>query len=119
MEARVTLRPGQRGTKKLVQRFGDRLICVRYRYDGSQRKRFTTVELIVEEAPWHPVTPSGTCLPSADPPQRVAVRIGYSEQALREHVKAAGGRWDADKRLWQLSLGRVRALGLVDRIVVR
>jgi len=119
MEARVTLRLGQRGTKKLVQRFGDRLICVRYRYDASQAKRFTTVELVVEEAPWHPVMPSGTGRPADDSPQPVAVRVGYREQALREQVKAAGGRWDADKRLWQLPLGRVRALGLVDRIVAR
>jgi hypothetical protein len=119
MEARVTLRPGQRGTKKLVQRFGDRLICVRYRYDGTKRTRFTTVEIIVAEAPWHPGTASATVIPSADSAQRVAVRIGYSEQALREQVKAAGGHWDADKRLWQLPLGRVRALGLVDRIVAR
>lgn len=119
MEARVTLRPGQRGTKKLVQRFGDRLICVRYRYDGSQRKRFTTVEIIVAEAPWHPVTSSGTSRPPCDSPQRVTVRIDYSEQALREQIKAAGGRWDADKRVWQLPLGRVRALGLIDRIVAR
>ena len=38
MEARVTLRPGQRGTKKLVRRFGERLICVRYCYDASNER---------------------------------------------------------------------------------
>jgi hypothetical protein len=119
MEARVTLRPGQRGTKKLVQRFGDRLICVRYRYDAAQQKRFTTVELIVEESPWHPVSSSGTLRPSGDSPEQVAVRVGYREEVLRQQVKAARGRWDADRRLWQLPLGRVRALGLVDRIVSR
>ncbi|MEO8164804.1 MAG: hypothetical protein ABI619_05350 [Betaproteobacteria bacterium] len=109
MEARVTLRPGQRGTKKLVQRFGDRLICVRYRYDVSRRKRFTTVELIVDEAPWQPLTPSGR--PAGNPPERVGVRVGYNEQALREQVKAAGGRWDADRRLWQLATARCRHWG--------
>jgi hypothetical protein len=113
------LRPGQRGTKKRVQHFGDRLICVRYRYDGSQRKRFTTVEIIVAEAPWHPVMPSGTSRPVGDFPDQVAVPVGCSEQTLRRQVKAEGGYWDADRRLWQLPLGRVRALGLVDRIVVR
>ena len=119
MEARVTLRPGQRGTKKLVERFGDRLICVRYRYDAVQQKRFTTVELIVEESSWHPATSSGTRRPLGDSPEQVAVRVGYREEALRQRVKAAGGRWDADRRLWQLPLIRVRALGLVDRIVAR
>jgi hypothetical protein len=66
MEARVTVRPGQRGTKKLVRRFGERLICVRYRYDASQRKRFTTVELIVDEAPWSPVGRSNPVFVSAE-----------------------------------------------------
>jgi hypothetical protein len=28
-------RPGQRGTRKLVTRYGDRLVCVRYRYDAA------------------------------------------------------------------------------------
>ena len=117
MEARVTLRPGQRGTKKLVKRFGESLICVRYRYDATRRKRFTTVELIVEETPWHPVVHSDAGDKSGDSAQQVAVRLSYSEQALREQVKAAGGRWDAGPRLWQLPLHRVRALGLADRIV--
>ena len=119
MEARVTLRPGQRGTRKLVQRFGDRLICVRYRYDATERKRFTTVELIVAEAPWHPVTASGRGPRPNGAPEQVAVRIAYGEHALREQVKAAGGRWDAGERLWRLPLGRVQALGLVERIVAR
>ena len=50
MEARATMRPGQKGTRKLVARFGDRLLFVRYRYDRKLKKRFTTVEQIVEEA---------------------------------------------------------------------
>ena len=66
MEARATLRPGKKGTKKLVARFGDRLICVRYRYDARRRKRFTTVELIVEEADWTP--PDATAQPPAPAP---------------------------------------------------
>lgn len=117
MEARVTLRPGQRGTKKLLARFGDRLICVRYRYDAAQRKRFTTVELIVDEAPWHPVGRSDAVFVTAEASRPVAVRIDYREEALRQRVKAAGGQWDADKRVWKLPLGQARALGLGDRIV--
>ena len=52
MEIRLTLKPGQKGTKKLVAEYGERLVCVRYRYDEARRKRFKTVELIVEEQEW-------------------------------------------------------------------
>jgi hypothetical protein len=31
MKTRVKLKPGQKGTKKLVERYGDALVCVRYR----------------------------------------------------------------------------------------
>lgn len=50
----LVLRPGQRGTKKLVKRFAEELLCVRYRYDESTGKRFKTVELILEEKDWKP-----------------------------------------------------------------
>ena len=29
METGATLRPGQKGTRKLIERYGERLICVR------------------------------------------------------------------------------------------
>lgn len=33
MQARLKLKPGQNGTKKHLARYGERLVCVRYRYD--------------------------------------------------------------------------------------
>ena len=45
------LEPGQKGTRQLLSQYGDRLVCVRYRYDAQQKKRFKTVELIVAELP--------------------------------------------------------------------
>jgi|SRR6185369_4792396 len=44
---RLTLRPGRPGTRRLVARYGTRLVRVRYRYDDQHRIRITTVELIV------------------------------------------------------------------------
>jgi hypothetical protein len=44
---RLHLKPGQKGTKQLLAQYGDRLICVRYRYDAQRKKRFKTVELLV------------------------------------------------------------------------
>jgi hypothetical protein len=49
LRTRLTLAPGQNGTKKLARRFGERLICVRYRYDEVTKRRFKTVELVVDE----------------------------------------------------------------------
>lgn len=109
MEARVTLRPGQRGTKKLTERFGDRLICVRYRYDIERRRRVTTVELVVDEAPWEPSAGSQSRL--------VGVRVDYRESELRNRVKAAGGQWGPEKKLWRLRSREARELGLERRIV--
>ncbi|MGA8050102.1 MAG: hypothetical protein WCA09_07985 [Burkholderiales bacterium] len=54
METRLTLRPGQHGTRKLVARFGERLVRVRYLYDAEAGRRLKTVELIVESVPWTP-----------------------------------------------------------------
>ena len=54
METRLTLRPGQNGTKKLLERYGERLVRVRYLYDVKTGRRLKTVELIVEAVPWRP-----------------------------------------------------------------
>lgn len=52
MEVKVTLKPGQNGTKHLVEHYGDQLVCVRYRYDKVKRKRYKTIELIIDEQAW-------------------------------------------------------------------
>jgi len=54
---RLHLKPGQKGTKQLLAQYGDRLICVRYRYDAQRKKRFKTVELLVAERDWEPPRP--------------------------------------------------------------
>jgi hypothetical protein len=51
VETRLTLRPGQSGTKKLLERYGERLVRVRYLYDEASGRRLKTVELIVESIP--------------------------------------------------------------------
>lgn len=51
MDVIKTLKPGDSGTKRLSARYGDRLVCVRYRKDEDQNRRYTTVELIVGEGP--------------------------------------------------------------------
>jgi hypothetical protein len=113
METRLSLAPGQNGTKKLLARYGDRLICVRYRYDRARGTRHKTVELIVETVPWAPRARA----PRRTPNDMVGVRINYSETELRERVKNAGGIWRARQRLWEIDWKTVRELGLHDRVV--
>jgi len=112
METRLTLAPGQNGTKKLLSTYGDRLVCVRYRYDSARGVRHKTVELIVETLPW---TPRGRA-PRREPRDRVGVRIGYSETTLRERIKTAGGIWRPRQRLWEIDWRTVTELGLQSRV---
>ena len=42
---------------QLLAQYGDRLICVRYRYDAQRKKRLQTVELVVAEPNWEPQRP--------------------------------------------------------------
>ena len=97
------LASGAAGTQRLLARYGEALVCVRYRQDESKNLRYTTVELVVEERPGKPAT--------------TTVRIGYQETALRQQVMAAGGTWDAQKKLWNLPRSAIRRLGLQDRSV--
>ncbi|QTA91774.1 Uncharacterized protein dnm_078480 [Desulfonema magnum] len=54
MNIRRNLKPGQKGTKKLAEIYGDSLVCVRYRYDEKRKKRLKTVEIIIDETDWKP-----------------------------------------------------------------
>lgn len=110
MEARLKLKPGQNGTKKLFARFGERLVCVRYRYDQAKRLRFTTVELIVGQGPWIPR--ARTRKTPRAPEDMVYVRVAYDNLALRAKLNALGALWRPRHKLWELPWGAVRALGI-------
>jgi hypothetical protein len=110
MQIRTTIKPGRRGSKKWLKQHGDRLVCVRYRYDEQRRRRYTTIEIIVAESQWIPSPPA--------PDTIVDIRVAFDETNLRKTVLAAGGRWSRKLRLWQLRYDQVIALGLIDRLVL-
>ncbi len=60
MRIRSILKSGQRDTKRLVEQYGEALLCVRYRYDEASRKRRKTIELVIEESDWSPKIASQT-----------------------------------------------------------
>lgn len=101
MKTRLILKPGQRGTKRLTDKYGDALACVRFRYDAESRQRLKTVELIVERADWTPPAPKY----SAD--TLVPLRIEGYEKELRAQAKAAGGRWNPVKQLWFVQYDKI------------
>jgi len=113
METRLSLAPGQNGTKKLLARYGERLVCVRYRYDAERKVRHKTIELIVETATWQPNRRNARRVPQ----DMVAVRIAFSETELRERIKAAGGIWRHKQRLWEVDWKTVVDLGVQARVV--
>lgn len=93
MKTRLILKPGQRGTKGLLEKYGDSLLCVRFRYDSELGQRLKTVELIVERTDWTP------------PPLRypldalVPLRIEAADMRNRSLAKTADGKWNSEKQL--------------------
>ena len=130
MHVHAIRRPGQRGTRKLLALYGDRLVCVRYRYDAATSMRYKTVELIVDRVSWTPPPQHpGALKPALKvddideleslPAPRVGVKVFFREDDLRERVKAAGGQWSKDEKLWRLPYQTVVSLGLEHRIAKR
>jgi len=55
MPAYFHLKPGQKGTKQYMEKYGDALVGVRYRYDKARGLLLKTVELVIaEESPKDP-----------------------------------------------------------------
>lgn len=102
-----TMKPGDPGTRRQVERFGQELLCVRYRYDEERHERLTTVEIVVDRGP--------RAVPVAAN-QHVGVRLRFEEADLRHRVREAGGQWDPRRKLWWLPWSAVLRLGLADRV---
>ena len=116
MDVIKKMKPGQPGTKRLQAHYGEQLVCVRYRHDPQNRRRLTTVELIVD---------SGFYYPTDKPHRRghdiaidrdVMVRIDYQETELRQKIKQAGGIWQPERKRWKVSQSKAETLGLSARI---
>jgi len=86
LKTRLTLTPGANGTKKLVERYGKRLVSRAVSVRPRPAARIKTVELIEEETP---LTPSSAI---------DLVQIGDEETAEREKAREAGGRWNRERK---------------------
>ena len=112
MKTRLVLKPGQRGTKKLTEKYGDSLVCVCFRYDPMLRQRLKTVELIVERTDWTPPAPQYFLEALA------YLRIEAADMRKRSMAKGAGRRWDGEKRLWFVRYGNIVVTELEEHIQV-
>lgn len=90
-----------------MQRYGDQLVCVRYRYDAARQKRLKTVELVIDEQDWVP----GVIFPTT---RRCCFGVGFGENDLRERVKEAEGYWNPEKEAWVLPYRKVLERRVVD-----
>jgi len=112
MKTRVKLKPGAKGTKQLTEKYGDSLVCIRYRYDAISRKRYKTVEIIVSESDWSPPSPKHS------DGELVPLKIGIKETTAQEQVRAVGGRWDRQQQVWFVPYGCIAGTKLEKFIVL-
>lgn len=112
MKTRLILKPGQRGTKRLMEKYGDALICVRFRYDAASRQRLKTVELVVERKAWTPPAPRYPL------DSLVPLRIEAADLRNRAMAKAAGGKWNPDAQFWFVRYGDIVGTSLEKHIHV-
>ncbi len=101
------LHPGQPGCKKLGQRYGPALVCVRYRHDQQRNWRYTTVELLVDEGP----------LRATGLHRLVRLRLALGESELRHQACAMDAKWDEQTNTWIMSHGTAVQLGLQERAI--
>lgn len=104
MKTQTHLKPGQKGTKLLTEQYGEALLCVRYRTDEKRGVRLKTVELIVEEKPLR-----GSARHYQEE-ESVNLIIAYGETALRDRLKAVGGRWSPAEKVWHVAYGAIREI---------
>jgi hypothetical protein len=98
--------PDRDGAKRLALRYGDQLVCVRHRLNGAGTIRYTTVELLVDQAP----------VLSMDA-RPVSLRLPPGDKSTRSLLLAEGARWDPAQKIWLVQRQVARKLGLMQHIV--
>ena len=116
MDVIKKMKPGVPGTKRLHAKYGEQLVCVRYRHDKQHHRRVTTIELIVDEGFYLPERNASHLLDYKNNNRNVYIRIDYRESELRGIVKNAGGKWEPNSKRWILRYRDAERLQLYERI---
>jgi hypothetical protein len=111
MKSQRILKPGQPGTMRELKKYGDTLLCVRYRFDTVKSLKYKTVE-IIEAA-----IPSGKRTKRIPMNKKLDIRLNPHDLNLRRIVIQAGGHWNFKKQVWQVSYRQIINLGLEKCII--
>ncbi|RPJ03956.1 MAG: hypothetical protein EHM28_14300 [Spirochaetaceae bacterium] len=111
MKSQRILKPGQPGTRQELKKYGDKLLCVRYRVDPDNFLKYKTVEIIES------VISNRMKRKSIPPNKKIDIRLNPYDSSIRKIVIQAGGHWDPKKRVWQLSYRQIINLGLEKYII--
>lgn len=96
----------------MMEKYGEALVFIRFRYDAESRQRLKTVELVVERRAWTPPAPRYPL------DSLVPLRIEAADLGNRAMAKAAGGKWDPDAHLWFVRYGNIVGTSLEKHIQV-
>lgn len=109
MKSYSHLKPGQKGTLRLLEKYGESLLCVRYRFDEKRGVRLKTAEIIVEEKPIKSV-------PFKDN-EIVKVSVLFEEIALRDKLRKMRAQWEPALKAWLVPYRLIRGTELEARII--
>ena len=116
MKVQQKLSTGMPGTKKYLERYGEKLLCVRYRYDEKTQEQVTTIECEVNRKLYPKLNAEVQRKLYSHPSRHVLEKVEYHEEELRRKIKMNGGIWIKDKRMWKIPYHKVYELDIKNRI---
>ncbi|MCQ3829807.1 hypothetical protein HXX02_10155 [Microbulbifer elongatus] len=119
MEIIKTIKPGDDGSKRYHEKYGEQLCAVRYRRSPCKKTVYTTIEIIVAQREafqqgQHKRTSSPHLTHSSE---WVAVKVAYDETELRAAVRRMGGRWSNQAKAWVVKRSMAIRRNIGHRIV--
>jgi len=116
MEIIKKIRPGDDGSKRYHDKYGEQLCAVRYRRSSCKTTVYTTVEIIVAQREAYKKNTSKPAIPKYKS-EWVAIKIAYDEIELREKVRKMGGRWSKLAKAWIVKRTMATRRNMSHRIV--
>ncbi|TVZ37852.1 hypothetical protein P886_2198 [Alteromonadaceae bacterium 2753L.S.0a.02] len=114
MEVVKTLQLGANGTRRLQQKWQEKLIALRYSKDRSTNTRYTRLEIVLGQHDAKPIHHKSVQRFDFD---AIKVRLNSPKAELRENVKRIDSRWSEESKLREIRYKDAKHFGLVEVIV--